>query len=63
MTSALREILRRVAYRVTGKLLAEQFTPAVSESRNLVLRFAAVEASCFARNCPLYGVLHDALIH
>ena len=34
VTSALRETLRRVAYRVTDKLLAEQFTPAVSESRN-----------------------------
>ena len=34
VTSALCEKLRRVAYRVTGKLLAEQFTPAVSESWN-----------------------------
>ena len=34
VTSALCETLRRVAYRVTDKLVAEQFTPAVSESPN-----------------------------
>ena len=61
MTSALRETLRRVAYRPTDKILAEQFTSAVSESQDLVLLFAAVEASCFAGVCPLYGVSHDVL--
>ena len=40
--------LRCVTHRVTGKILAEKFTSAVSECRNLFLLFAAVEASCFA---------------
>ena len=61
MTSALRETLRRVAYRVTDKILAEKFTSAVSESEDLVLLFAAVEASCFTGICPFYGVLKDVM--
>ena len=59
VTSALRETLRRVAYCVTDKILAEQFTSAVEESGNLVLLFAAVEASCFAGMRSFYGVSHD----
>ena len=59
VTSTLRETLRRVTYRVAYKILAEQFTSAVSESRNIVLLFAAVEASCFAGICSFYGVSHD----
>ena len=62
VTTALRETLRRVAYRTTDKILAEQLTSAVSESQNLVLLFAAVEASCFAGICPFYGGLHDVLL-
>ena len=45
----------RVTLRVTDKLLAEQFTSAVSESENLVLLFAAVEASCFLGICPFHA--------
>ena len=63
VTSALRETLRRVACRATDKILAELFTSAVSESPNLVLLFAAVEASSFAGICPFYDVFHDVLLH
>ena len=63
MTSPLRETLRRVALRATGKNIAEQFTSAVSESRNLVVLFATVEASCFAVNCPFFGVSYKVLLH
>ena len=49
MTSALRETLRRVGYRKTGKILARHFVTAVEESWNLVLLSVAVEANCFAR--------------
>ena len=60
VTSALRETLRRVAYRATDKTPAEQFTSAVSESQDLVLLFAVVEASRLAGSCSFCGVLHDA---
>ena len=63
VTSALRETLRRVAYRATDKILSEQFTSAVSESQDLVLLFGAVEASCFAGIFPFYGAVHDVLFY
>ena len=48
VTIALRETFRRVTHHVTDTIREKQFTSAVSESRNSVLLFAAVEASCFA---------------